>query len=709
MHRRGRARAGAVVIALALVACGTREPAAPEVTAPEVTAPEAPSRPVETSSAPPLDPRLTPGAGTPVAALGPGDALPLAPDPSPARPARLAVGGATSALLVDGVVLVWGDHPAHRPLRVEHAGPVRIAGIADAVAAAVVPGGVAILRADGSVHEVVAGEDGEQRVRVAAPAARAIASTPGGAACVVTRRGEVHCWRGFGGPDDGAPRARRIASVTGARRIAIRAGVGAAVLEDGTVRTFGAGGNAEMGTGPDDDVWEEGRVAHPVGLAGVVDVAAIDGTFCALVGDGTVRCWGERPGDPSQTDVTPTAVEGLDGVVSLHGGGRLFCARRRDGSVACFGEGVIGLPRAGAPSRHAAPVEAPMARDALELAIGGAHACWIAADGSPRCVGANEVGQLGALPRRTVVARVPAISGARWVSAWGGYSCAGGDAGAACWGAPSLDLASERPRPLTLPSIERAAAVWMDGGRACVLGRDGTRECFEELGAPRSRGRSEGVRAIAGPCALFEDGNVRCGIDAGALVPLEGGPFSTVAARAEWSGAEVCAARASGEGVTCGRFELDRETRAPRLRPTRALPASAPSELALGATPCARHERAVTCHGARGPFSVPGEWDELAGGGLACARRGGEVACWGYLDIAQLMHLAGDPHPDATDRPTPIPELRDAIALAVGGGHGCALRASGEVACFGDTRSGGVGGVPGGVSVEPVTPRLDPR
>ncbi len=692
-----------------LAACGTPSGEASVAPAPSPPATTEASEPAPTASAPPIPAiaGVTPIAATPARTIGSGPALAIPADPSPSAPVRLSVTNETSALVVGGEVLVWGSHHEHVPYRVEHTGPVRLAGISDAVQVVTIGSGAAVLRANGSVVDVSASERGPLVRRPSAPPLAFLAVAPNGASCGVTRRGgEVHCWNGFGAEQ----RPRRIAGITGARRLALRDAVGAVVLADGTVRTFGEGGARELGTGPTDDRYEAGRVEQPVGLADVVDVAALSGTLCALVRDGTVRCWGERLGTEGEGDDVPTAVAGLDGAVSLHGGDRLLCARRHDGSVACIGEGLAGFPTPSAGVRHASPVEAPMARGALELAIGSAHACWLDAGGAPRCVGENEVGQLGETPRRTVVASVPGIAGATWVSAWGQLSCAGGPWGARCWGSSQWSLDDELPRELPLASPGEVRAAWITEGDACVLREGGVRECMASAWRePRPQPRLEGVAAIAGPCAEMIDGRVLCGIDPATAVELPEGPHRALAVSAAWGGASVCAAPRTGDRTTCAplRFGEDRRV---TLGDVSILHLGAPNELSAGAVPCIREGDDVACYPSNGdPYGIAGSFDELEGGGITCARAGGTVSCWGYLDVAQLLHLSGAAHPDAGAAPTPVAGLTDATALAVGSGHGCALRASGEVACFGDTKSGGVGGVPGWVRLEPVVPRLTPR
>ena len=89
-----------------------------------------------------------------------------------------------------------------------------------------------------------------------------------------------------------------------------------------------------------------------------------------------------------------------------------------------------------------------------------------------------------------------------------------------------------------------------------------------------------------------------------------------------------------------------------------------------------------------------------AGSAHTCARRGsGEVMCWGSNGEGQL----GDG--TLTDRPAPIlvSELSDAVELAAGRSHTCARLAGGQVQCWGRNAEGQLGDGTNRQSSLPVT------
>lgn len=69
----------------------------------------------------------------------------------------------------------------------------------------------------------------------------------------------------------------------------------------------------------------------------------------------------------------------------------------------------------------------------------------------------------------------------------------------------------------------------------------------------------------------------------------------------------------------------------------------------------------------------------------ACARlKGGAISCWGHADL-----IVG--HKQHRARPVAIAELFGAKALAIGGGHACAIQGDGTVSCWGYGAFGALG------------------
>ena len=82
------------------------------------------------------------------------------------------------------------------------------------------------------------------------------------------------------------------------------------------------------------------------GLTGVIAIGIGQHDTCALLGDGTVRCWGfngvGQLGDGTTSNrSTPVAVTGLSGVTAIAVGGYSTCALRADTTVRCWGFNAV--------------------------------------------------------------------------------------------------------------------------------------------------------------------------------------------------------------------------------------------------------------------------------------------------------------------------------------------------------------------------------
>jgi alpha-tubulin suppressor-like RCC1 family protein len=248
--------------------------------------------------------------------------------------------------------------------------------------------------------------------------------------CAILDDGNVRCW-GYGNEgqlgygsrnhvgDNELPSALGPVYLgTGRTATAITAGGNhtCAVLDDGTVRCWGLGLYGQLGTGATDSIGDGELPGEldPVDLGGHTATAITAGAFhtCALLDDGTVKCWGlggnGQLGYASTAGVIdpaskPNPVDLGAQAVAITAGATHTCALLVGGSVRCWGLNDLGELGYGntksigdneAPST-AGPVDLGPGRTAIAISAGGEHACAVLDTGDVRCWGSGLFGQLG--------------------------------------------------------------------------------------------------------------------------------------------------------------------------------------------------------------------------------------------------------------------------------------------------------------------------
>lgn len=204
--------------------------------------------------------------------------------------------------------------------------------------------------------------------------------------------------------------------VAGAVQLALGNAHSCARTTSGTLQCWGVSQFGQLGSfAPGDSCADPGRDPLPCrrtpaevsGLSGVVDVGLGDAHTCAVLTDGTVRCLGNgrlgQLGDGAMmSSAEPRTVAGLSGVTQLAVGSAHACALRGDGTVSCWGAGYLGQLGFMPSSRcvmdflcQPTPAQIPGLSGVVHIATGGAHTCSIHDDGTTRCWGFNQSGQIG--------------------------------------------------------------------------------------------------------------------------------------------------------------------------------------------------------------------------------------------------------------------------------------------------------------------------
>ncbi|MCP4752842.1 MAG: hypothetical protein GY866_18305, partial [Proteobacteria bacterium] len=280
-----------------------------------------------------------------------------------------------------------------------------------------------------------------------------------------------------------------------------RDGHSCALATDGSVKCWGDGLWGQLGNGTSTD----SSVPVPVSGIGGGSPAAIQVTTgaehtCALLTDGTITCWGEgeygRLGNGATTDqTTPVAVNGIGSsdpkATQVSAGAYSTCAVLEDGTARCWGYGSAGRLGNNGTSSQTSPVAVSGITNAVQISVGNNHACAVLADGTARCWGDNSYGQIGNSMSgwdETTPADVGSIGGSNpssvQISAGAFFTCAVLDDGKVkCWGEGDFgklgnDSTSPRNYPSQVSNITTAVQVSTGLQHACALLEDGTVNCW---------------------------------------------------------------------------------------------------------------------------------------------------------------------------------------------------------------------------------------
>lgn len=219
-----------------------------------------------------------------------------------------------------------------------------------------------------------------------------------------------------------------------------------AVLDDGTVRCWGDNRERQLGSGTTVD-----ESVLPLAVASIDDAVEVSVGYefaCARHAGGTVSCWGAgtngRLGNGTTDDQpTPVPVAGLTGVVEIEVGLYIACARRDDDTEWCWGRMAdIGNGFEGSMVPVAVTGLSGVSSIALAPNAGtGSNStvsCGVRDGGAAYCWGYNNYGQLGIGDQSDsrVPVAVGVLTGVTAISPGGIHTCALATGGAFCWGFP---------------------------------------------------------------------------------------------------------------------------------------------------------------------------------------------------------------------------------------------------------------------------------
>ena len=200
-----------------------------------------------------------------------------------------------------------------------------------------------------------------------------------------------------------------------------------ALLNDGTAKCWGGNDYGQLGQGNTNGIGdganEMGDNLNAINLGtGKTVVQLVTGTYhtCALLNDGSAKCWGRNNkgqlGQGHTNDIGDGANEMGDNLPAIDlGTGKIAvqlavgvyhtCALLNDGTVKCWGSGNSGELGQGnsndigdGPNEMGDSLPATdlgTGKTAVQLALGSSHTCALLDDGTAKCWGSNYGGKLG--------------------------------------------------------------------------------------------------------------------------------------------------------------------------------------------------------------------------------------------------------------------------------------------------------------------------
>src|SRR6266571_3586817 len=202
---------------------------------------------------------------------------------------------------------------------------------------------------------------------------------------------------------------------------------------DGTLECWGLNDVGQLGNG----TTANSTTPVPVsGITNAITVSSGYIHTCALLPDGTVRCWGDnsygelgdgtpvvpppvRGGASTAHSSTPVMVIGITTAVAVTATtGFHTCAVLQNGTARCWGDNSSGRLGNGSTTNSSIPVVVSGISTATAMTAGYADGCVLLQGGSVRCWGLNNYGQLGNGTTADAYTSVPVagLGGVTWTS-----------------------------------------------------------------------------------------------------------------------------------------------------------------------------------------------------------------------------------------------------------------------------------------------------
>lgn len=263
--------------------------------------------------------------------------------------------------------------------------------------------------------------------------------------CALTTAGAVTCWGynsdGQLGDNTTTFRTAPVA-VSGLSSGVVEIAAGnnhtCALMGSGTMKCWGENANGQIGDGT-----SVGKLipTDVTGLSGTITkIAAGVSSSCALFDTGGLMCWGTPAGNGSLSNaLSPVAVTGLSSGVSKISMGTINCAIMTTGQAKCWGTNVQGQIGNGNTTDRVNPTNVSVVpASVVSIASKDRSSCAVLSTGQVKCWGENDNGQLGNNSTTDSLSAVNVLgldSGITAIAAGRWHYCAQTESGdVKCWG-----------------------------------------------------------------------------------------------------------------------------------------------------------------------------------------------------------------------------------------------------------------------------------
>ncbi|MDA8765692.1 putative Ig domain-containing protein, partial [Candidatus Poseidoniales archaeon] len=235
-------------------------------------------------------------------------------------------------------------------------------------------------------------------------------------ACGLLDTGVVKCWGrnnngqlGTSSGDKDTPQTVNLGSGRTATSIYAGGYFTCAILDDASVKCWGQNDQGQLGIGSTSNTNTPTTINTLGSGRTAVSLATAYNAVCALLDDGSVKCWGDDNkgqlgNGGSNSDITSPPASAINlgtgrTAKAITGGEFHFCAILDDDSIKCWGEGDDGKLGTGSTGIRNTPTSTSgsfaSGRYAVAIDAGYDHTCAILDNGQLTCWGSDADGQLG--------------------------------------------------------------------------------------------------------------------------------------------------------------------------------------------------------------------------------------------------------------------------------------------------------------------------